>query len=109
MTTSYILDQQRDLKAHKAMMREAEKTSDDNRAAEKKLREEANNERIKAKAERISKGIPTPAKATVSIEAPKAAVSETVVEKPKPKFKAKVFSKKKEIIEEKDDAAEEGE
>ena len=40
MTTSYILDQQRDLKAHKAMMRAAEKTSDDNRAAEKEETEE---------------------------------------------------------------------
>ena len=56
MTTSYILERQEDLKAHKKMMREAEKAAVEKMEEEKELRQAANEARIKAKVERIARG-----------------------------------------------------
>ena len=42
MTTSYILERQEDLKAHKKMMREAEKAAVEKMEEEKELRQAAN-------------------------------------------------------------------
>ena len=70
MTTSYILERQEDLKAHKKMMREAEKAAVEKMEEEKELRQAANEARIKAKVERIARGEPAPVKTAVSIEHP---------------------------------------
>ena len=56
MTTSYILERQEDLKAHKKMMREAEKAAVEKMEEEKELRQAANEARIKAKVDRIVRG-----------------------------------------------------
>lgn len=108
MTTSYILDRQEDLKAHKKMMREAEKAAVEKMEEEKELRQAANEARIKAKVDRIVRGNAPPVKASVSVQAPKATEVEVAEEKPKPKAKSKMFSKKKPVIEESSDASEEG-
>jgi hypothetical protein len=109
MTTSYILERQEDLKAHKKMMREAEKAAVEKMEEEKELRQAANEARIKAKVERIARGEPAPVKTAVSIEAPAAAEVKVSEEAPKPKAKSKVSFKKKTVVKEQDDAAEEGE
>ena len=108
MTTSYILERQKELKAYKKIMRDAEKAVVEKMEEEKRLRQAANEARIKAKVERIARGESAPVKASVSIEEPKAAVAETAEESPKPKAKAKVSFKKKSVVEEQDDASEEG-
>ncbi len=109
MTTSYILERQKDLKVHKQMMRAAEKAAIEKMEEEQDLRRAANEARIKAKVERIARGEPAPVKAAVSIEAPAAAEVKVSEEAPKPKAKSKVSFKKKTVVKEQDDAAEEGE
>ena len=70
MTTSYILERQEDLKAHKKMMREAEKAAVEKMEEEKELRQAANEARIKAKLERIARGAAA-GKLLCRFEAPK--------------------------------------
>ena len=62
MTTSYILERQEDLKAHKKMMREAEKAAVEKMEEEKELRQAANEARIKAKVRGSQEGMRAPVK-----------------------------------------------
>jgi|GEM_PF-2383331 hypothetical protein len=109
MTTSYILERQKELRSHKELMRAAEKAEIEKMEEERELRQAANEARIKAKVERIARGDPAPVKTAVSIEAPAAAEVKASEEAPKPKEKSKVSFKKKPVVKEQDDAAEEGE
>ena len=109
MTTSYILERQEDLKAHKKMMREAEKAAVEKMEEEKELRQAANEARIKAKVDRIVRGNAPPVKASVSVQAPKATEVEVCRGKARSlKLSQKCLSKKKPVIEESSDASEEG-
>lgn len=102
MTTSYILEQQEELKKNKAMMRAAERAEFQMLAEKKKLQQSADEARLEAKLARIERGGAEPV--SVSIEAPSPVASKTV----EPKPKAKVSFKKKLVGEEKGDASEEG-
>ena len=102
MTTSYILEQQADLRRNKALMREAEQAEIKMIAENKNLQQAADEARLEAKLARIKQGGSAPV--SVAIEAPSPVAPKTV----QPKPKAKVSFRKKSVEEETSDASEEG-
>jgi len=102
MTTSYILEQQTELRRNKALMREAERAEVEMIAEKKNLQQAADEARLEAKLERIKQGVAAPV--SVAIEAPSPVAPKTV----QPKPKAKVSFRKKPVEEETSDASEEG-
>ena len=90
MTTSYIREAQKELKAQKALAREAEASALSESNAKAAKEEAENNERIARKLARIAgNSVPDPEPKTEP--EPEAAAEEVVEEKPK----AKVAPKKK--------------
>ena len=90
MTTSYILERQEDLKAHKKMMREAEKAAVEKMEEEKELRQAANEARIKAKVRGYRKRRAPPVKLPFHSKHQKLAEVKSAERSPKPKAKSKV-------------------
>ena len=95
MTTSYILEQQAELRRNKALMREAERAEVEMIAEKKNLQQAADEARLEAKLARIKQGVAAPV--SVAIEAPSPVAPKTV----QPKPKAKVSFRKKPVEEEK--------
>ena len=92
MTTSYIREAQKELKAQKALAREAEALAFSEANAKAAKEEAENNERIARKLARIAgNSVPDPEPKTEPEPEPEAAAEEVVEEKPK----AKVAPKKK--------------
>jgi hypothetical protein len=102
MTTSYILEQQADLRRNKTLMREAEQAEIKMLAEKKNIQQASDEARLKAKLARIKQGVAAPV--SVAIEAPSPVAPKTVQSKPK----AKVSFRKKPVEEETSDASEEG-
>jgi len=100
MTTSYILEQQVELRKNKALMREAERAEVEMLVEKKNLQQAADEARLSAKLERIKRGDAEPV--SVAIEAPKPVASKTIAPKPK------IFLRKKPAEKETIDASEEG-